>query len=178
MTDSTSHIPVALAQPEAGGSWLRHLIWLIPVAALAASVGFTLMGARDQGPVIVIHAAHGHGLDEGDPVRYLGIDVGIVKGVTLGSSGDEADVRLEVQLTRDAGDLARAGTKFWIVRPQLSLDSIDGLETIIGARYLALYPGPKDAERRTQFTALSEPPLADEVRGGMGLEIVLEAPTR
>ncbi|QDV07035.1 Paraquat-inducible protein B [Planctomycetes bacterium Poly30] len=172
-------IPVAVAAPEPRRSIFRHFIWLVPLAALAASIAFTWIGARDQGPVIVIHAAHGYGVGEGDAVRYLGIDVGQVRSVMLGSSsGDEASVRMEVQLFKDATDLARAGTQFWVVRPQLSLDSIEGLETIIGARYLALYPGPKDAERRTQFTALAEPPLEDEIRGGMGLEIVLEAPTR
>lgn len=177
MTDSNS-IPVAIAAPEPRRSVFRHLVWLIPIAAVAASIAFSWIGARDRGPVIVIHAAHGYGVGEGDSVRYLGIDVGVVRDVTLGSSGDEDGVRLEVQLAKEAGDLARAGTQFWVVRPQLSLDSVEGLETIIGARYLALFPGPRDAERRTQFTALAEPPLADEIRGGMGLEIVLEAPTR
>lgn len=177
MTQESS-IPVALAAPEPRRSIFRHFIWLVPMAALAASIAFTWLGARDHGPMIVIHAAHGYGVGEGDAVRYLGIDVGVVRSATLGSSGDEASVRLEVQLAKEAGDLARAGTQFWVVRPQLSLDSIEGLETIIGARYIALYPGPQDAERRTQFTALAEPPLADEIRGGMGVEIVLEAPTR
>ena len=176
--DAPLGIPVAVAVPETRKSFFRHLIWLVPIAALAASIAFSWLGVRDHGPIIEIHAAHGFGVGEGDPVRYLGIDVGVVRGVRLAPSGDEASISLEVQLAKDAGDLARAGTQFWVVRPQLSLDSIDGLETIIGARYIALYPGPKGAERRTQFTALSEPPLADEIRGGMGLEIVLDAPTR
>jgi hypothetical protein len=171
-------IPVAVAAPETRRSLFRHLIWLVPIAALAASIAFSWLGTRDRGPIIVIHAAHGFGVGKGDPVRYLGIDVGVVRSVRLAPSGDEASISLEVQLAKDAGDLARAGTQFWVVRPQLSLDSIDGLETIIGARYITLFPGPKGAERRTQFTALSEPPLADEIRGGMGLEIVLDAPTR
>ncbi len=177
MTASKS-IPVAVADHEPRASVLGHLIWLVPLLALAASIAFSWVGLRDRGPLVVIHAAHGHGLGEGDSVRYLGIDVGVVRSATLGPAGDEDGVRLEVQLSKEAGDLARAGTRFWVVRPQLSLDSIEGLETIIGARYLALAPGPKGAERRTQFTALTEPPLEDEIDGGMGLEIVLEGSSR
>jgi hypothetical protein len=55
---------------------------------------------------------------------------------------------------------------------------VEGLETLIGARYVALVPGPPDAERRSQFNALPDPPLAEELTPERGLEIVLEAPTR
>ena len=140
MTASKAGIPVAVAEPQTRRSMLRHLIWLVPIAALAASIAFSFLAARDQGPIITIHAGHGFGVGAGDPVRYLGIDVGVVRSVRLAPSGDEASVSLEVQLAKDAGDLARAGTQFWVVRPQLSLDSIDGC-------LLYTSPSPRDRQK-------------------------------
>ena len=161
-----------------GRRWLGWLLWLIPLAAVGLSVGFAWLGVRDQGPIVVLHADHGHGIDAGDAVRYLGIEVGEVRSVGVGEGTDQQLVKIELQLRSDAAALARAGTNFWIVRPQLTLDSVQGVDTIIGARYIALDPGPAGSQRKLEFTALMTPPLPEEVGVSGALEIVMEAPTR
>ncbi|MEM9801041.1 MAG: MlaD family protein [Planctomycetota bacterium] len=181
MTDepaSDFEVPDAIVDRRPRRRFLGGGVWLVPLLALVAAVGVSWSALSGRGPTIVIHANDGHGIRPGDPVRYLGIDVGSVRDVALGGGREGADVRLDVQMRKDAADLARAGTRFWIVRPQLSVDSVEGLETLIGARYVALVPGPPDAERRSQFNALEEPPLDAELAADRGLEIVLEAPAR
>ena len=37
--------------------------------------------------------------------------------------------------------LACEGSRFWIVRPQVSLSRVAGLETVVGARYIGALPG-------------------------------------
>lgn len=175
---SMERVPEAVVAPAQRSSRGGLLIWLVPLAALAASVGFTWFSLGGRGPVIVVHADQGHGIREGAALRYLGINVGTVRDVELGAGGGADGVRLSIQMAEDAAGLARAGTRFWIVRPQLRLDSIEGLETVIGAHYIALDPGPSGSERRTQFTALVDPPLEDEITIERGLEIVLEGKTR
>lgn len=180
MSPSTEISPpqAIIEEPSSSRRLFAGLVWLVPLAAVGLSIGFAWNGIRKQGPILTIHADHGHGLDPGDDVRYLGIEVGEVQEVSVGSSDDGHHVRIEVQLRADAAGLARAGTEFWVVRPQLSLDSVQGVDTIIGARYLALNPGPEGGVERSEFTALRAAPLSDEIEGGAALEIVLEAPTR
>ncbi len=170
--------PAALVETAHVRRGLGRLLWVIPLAAAVLSIAFAYRALSGRGPTIVLFADHGHGIGAGDALRFLGIEVGEVTAVGLSERDSGQEVRIEVRVMQDAARLARAGTSFWVVRPELSLDSVQGLETIIGAQYIALSPGPKDAESRTEFTVLAEPPLADDVRHKDGLEIVLEAPTR
>jgi hypothetical protein len=80
-----------------------------------------------------------------------------------------------LRLDPDAADVARVGSRFWIVRPQFGLARVTGLETVVGARYLEVLPGAGDAQR--QFVGLSEPPVADALEKG-GLDVVLEGTHR
>lgn len=175
---SPSTPPPAIIEPAPVRRTLTGLLWLIPLAAVGLSVGFAVRAVQDRGPTLTIWADHGHGIGPGDAVRYLGTEVGEVRQVAVDEVDDEDKVRIEVLMRSEAAPLARSGTLFWIVRPQLSLDSVSGLETIIGAQYMALHPGPEGAAPRLEFTALATPPLADELSEQRGLEIVLEAPSR
>lgn len=170
--------PAALIEDAPVRRGLGGLLWLVPLTAVGLSIGFALRAVQQRGPTVLIHAEHGHGIGRGDAVRYLGTEVGEVRhvGIDEGAAGDS--VEIEVVMRKDAASLARAGTLFWIVRPQLSLDAVSGLETIIGAQYLALFPGPDEAPPLLEFSALAAAPLADELRESQGLEIVLEAPAR
>lgn len=149
--------------------------WLLPLAALAATVYFLREQLYSRGPLVRVQAVHGHGIREGDSVRHLGISVGIVEEVRLGSTLDHVDLAL--RLAPEAAGLAREGSRFWVVRPHLAIDSISGLETIVGARHVAVLPGPEDGERRSEFVALEDPPLPEVIEPG-GVEVVLAAPAR
>lgn len=169
MTDS--ELPRADVRAVTGRSWA----WLLPVAALALAVFLVAQAIGHDGTQIVVRARQGHGITAGDRLRYRGIAVGTITDVRL--SRDLADVELLVRLDEEADELARAGSRFWVVRPHLSLDSVEGLETVVGARYLAVMPGAEEARRQTEFLALEEPPAIESIDAG-GLEITLEAPTR
>jgi hypothetical protein len=168
-SDGLSEPPVALVEPVRGWSWA----WLLPLLALLLAVVLVVRAWGGRGPRLAVRAAEGHGLEAGDPLRYRGIQVGRVEEVAL--APDLAEVVLAVRLEPEAAGLAREGSRFWIVRPELSLGGVQGLETLIGARYLAVLPGPEDAERQLEFVASEEAPLP-EVQEPGGLEVVLEAP--
>lgn len=168
---SESNLPVASVDAKPRWTWA----WILPIAAILA-VAFLVHQARsERGPLLTISADRGYGIRPGDDLRYRGIQVGEVEVVEL--SSDYGEVRLSVRLKSRAASLAREGTRFWIVRPHLSLDEVAGLETIVGARYLELLPGPPRAERQLEFVALEEPPVLRYFNPG-GLEITLRAPSR
>ncbi|MHC4948369.1 MAG: MlaD family protein [Planctomycetota bacterium] len=149
------------------------LVWLVPVLALALAgwLGYRAWALR--GTVVLIQFGEGHGLRPGDEVRYRGITVGEVREVELG--GDLEGVEVTASLHARADQLARGGARFWIVRPAFGLTSVEGIETIVGPRYLAVLPGPGPDQRR--FVGLEAPPLIEAIDPG-DLELIVESPRR
>lgn len=154
----------------------RHVFtWILPLVAMLFTLYLGYEAWVGRGPSITIHAAEGHGLGVGDPLRYRGIVVGEVQRIEL--TEDLSQVALIVQLEPGAEGLCRQGSRFWVVRPHMALDGVQGLETIVGARYLSVMPGALDSPSCRSFTALTDPPVSEAIEAE-GLELVFEAATR
>lgn len=167
-------VPEGIVEPRRtpGG-----VVWVVPLAALVVTllVGWRAWQAR--GVSVEIEFAEAHGLREGDPVRSHGVDVGVVRAVTLeGEVAADPSVQVLLRIDRDAADLLRAGSRFWIQRPQVDFDGIEGLDTLAGSRWVGLEPGSGEGFRGP-FRGLDEPPI-ELGPGDDGLEIVLEATAR
>lgn len=94
----------------------------------------------------------GEGLSIGDPVRYLGIDVGEVTDVQI--NDDLTSVIVAIRLVGQAERLARSGTQFWVERPRLDVSEVRGLETLVGGRYIAVEPTRSDSPASQDFVGL------------------------
>lgn len=145
----------------------------IPIMAILFAAWYGVRAWDQRGLEIDIHFADGHGIKAGDSLRFHGISVGQVKSVTLDRKLEGVDV--QVQLMESSRALAKTGSRYWIVRPRVEFAGITGLDTVLGAHYLNVSPGPKDAAPRQSFTGLEEPPV--DVAPG-SLELVLEATER
>ncbi len=134
--------------------------WIVPVIALGV-VGYLLWSQvmRDRGPMITIVFDNAAGLEPGSEIVYRGVAVGVVRDLSL-SPGLQS-VSVHAELRPDAGGLAVEGTEFWVVRPELSLQRISGLDTLVGPQYIALRPGDAGAKRVRSFVALDEPPRVE-----------------
>jgi paraquat-inducible protein B len=169
-------LPQAIVRADRRTSWA----WIVPVLALVFAGWLAFAAWRQRGHLIVVQLPQGHGLDAGDEVRYRGIAVGEVRDIELAPDLD--NVRVTVGLRRRADRLARAGSRFWVVRPRLRLSGVEGMETLLGPRYLAALPGEPAADgetlaRQREFVGLAEPPAVESVQPG-DLEIILEATRR
>jgi hypothetical protein len=152
------------------------LAWIVPVLAIVFAAWLVVSAWRERGTMVTVMLPDGHGLKVGDAVRYRGIIVGTVEDVTLEADG--SGVRVRAGLERGADHLARAGARFWVVRPRLRLTRIEGLETLVGPRYLAVAPtASPDAARQREFVGLADPPVVDGIEPD-DLEIILAAPAR
>ena len=120
---------------------------------------------------ILIRFRDGFGLQVGDELRHRGIVVGEVSVVEL--NDELSGVTVTVRLVESAKRLAKAGSQFWIERPDVSITRIRGLDTLVGGRYIAVAPGPLEAEELISFVGLDDPPMTTEQTAG-GLEITLE----
>lgn len=164
-------LPTARVAPASGWRWTRFL----PFAALLFALILVREAWRERGPFILVRARDGHGLRPGDALRYRGIETGKVESLELDAGAGE--VVIGARLARSASDLARSGARFWIARPVLGVEGVRGLETALGARYLAVLPGPPGSPRQDEFAALEEPPLF-ETEDPAALEIVLQSSER
>jgi paraquat-inducible protein B len=162
-------LPTAEYRPRRRWSWP----WLLPLLALCVS-GYLFHTAWSQrGLPLRIGFQQGHGLKAGDALRYRGIEVGRVQEVVLSPELGAIEVRL--RLDPSARDLARVGSRFWIVRPQVDLSGASGLETLVGANYLGVLPGTGAPQR--EFVGLETPPLRETLEPG-GLEVVVHTPNK
>ena len=161
-------IPVANVR-QAKSVFRASYMWLMTLVCLAIAIGIVWWSLPEVGHRITIHFPDGHGLESEDKVRYRGIDVGTVDDVRL--NPDLSGVDVSVTLAPFAEPLAREGTRFWVVRPELSLSRISGIETAVGHKYIGLQPGDPSGTRKQQFSGLAFSP--PDALGNEGVEIVL-----
>lgn len=147
--------------------------WIVPVLAACFAVWVGYRAYTMRGVIVTVQLDRGHGLVPGDAVRYRGISVGKVLGIHL--MDDAEGVVVKASLTAQSDRLARSGAKFWIVRPEVGLRGVGGLDTLVGPRYLAMLPGK--GRRQRQFVGLAQAPTVDSVEPG-DLEIILQAAQR
>lgn len=166
-------IPTAKLRPERRFS----LAWLIPLLVILLAGWLGWRAWTERGLAIKIQLDQGHGLKPGDEVRYRGIGVGRVETIELGD--DLRTVLVTARLTSQAEKIARIGTRFWVVRPRVRLTEVEGLETLLGPRYLAALPAHDELNARPQrqFVAVTEPPVIESIAAG-DLEIILQATQR
>ena len=142
----------------------RSKFWWLTLLCVIVAAVLTWFSTGTSGPEIVIHFDEGHGIKAGDALRHRGIDVGQVVSVDLNADLSGIDVR--VRLSSAAAGLARDGSRFWIVRPQLSLTAVSGLDTALGAKYIAVDPGELIAPTRAAGVVV--PGLIKILRGRAG----------
>lgn len=146
------------------------LVWIVPLVALAVAGWLLLREWRTRGPEITIELADGAGVEAGRTVlQHNGVTVGRVTGVEL--IDDLRRVAIRLRLERSAAAIAREGSQFWVVQPEISLAGIRGLETLFSGVRLAVRPGHGAPQLR--FTGLDRPPPARDVHAGRAF--VLEA---
>jgi paraquat-inducible protein B len=163
-------LPEARIERRRSWTWA----WIIPLLALVIAGIFAYQAWTARGPIITVRFEQGVGIAAGDPVSFRGVRVGDITAVNL--TPDLKHVAVVARLKRDAAGLARAGSKFWIVRPEISAGRVSGLETILGPRYLEGEPG--DGPPATQFTGLDRPWRPGTPGAGDALDLVLELPQR
>ncbi|AZD63023.1 MlaD family protein [Pseudomonas chlororaphis subsp. aurantiaca] len=130
--------------------------------------------ATQKGTLISIKVDRADGLRSGTPIRFKGLDVGKVEDVDL--SGDLQSVLLKARITEVPERIARVGSQFWVVKPELGLIKTANLETLVTGQYIEVQPAAKNLGAQTSFVALPQPP--ETAIAEAGLSLVLSAARR
>lgn len=147
-------------------------IWILPLIALLIGGWLGWRAYNQAGIEIQVYFPSGDGIQAGKTeVIFKGMPIGKVIGLEIDDSGKKRGVRATIEMDKRVEQHLRSNTRFWLVKPSVSLAGITGLETLVSGNYITASPG--DGELTHEFTALSEPPpLADTVPG---LHLTLKA---
>jgi len=119
--------------------WPVPTIWLIPVIALIAAGYYAYDYFQDRRIPLTVTFADATGLRPGETtVSHLGVPIGQVDTVEL--SADQNRALVHLRLFASAGAFAKQGALFWIVRPEVSAQSVSGLGTIASGPFISAVP--------------------------------------
>ncbi|GGE11345.1 paraquat-inducible protein B [Gemmobacter megaterium] len=161
-------------QPARRSFW-RNLspVWLVPVLAVAVSLGIAWRSFNDRGVLVEITFQNAAGISPGETaVRLRDVPIGHVERVAF--SPDLSEVIVFTRIDRTVAEVIPPDASFWVVRPEVSARGITGLTTVLSGVYIeaSFLPGTDDSARR--FTGLETAPLV--APGREGTRITLRAP--
>ncbi len=172
MNDSQKNPELAEELPKAKVKrrrWGFPAVWVVPAVAAIVAGYLVYDRVHEFGPKITIKFKDGSGLKTRQTsIKYRGVPVGEVMEVEL--SEDQAHVLVKARLRRSAASIAREGSVFWIVRPEVGIGNITGLGTVITGPEIDVMPGT--GEVKSEFVGLDSSPVALERKG---LKIVLRS---
>lgn len=145
-------------------------VWILPLLAALIAGWLVYKSYSEAGTMIEVVFDSADGLEENKTqVIYRGLPSGTVRSLRLNEDLQSVTARIEIAAYADT--LLHQQTQFWLVKPQISLAGVRGLETLVSGHYIGVHPGAGPEARR--FTALKEPPPA--VHDEAGLYITLFA---
>lgn len=170
MSDAEKLTEPATPLPEARlrKTWrIFRVVWVVPLLAVVVAAYVVVDRIREMGPAITIMFKDVNGLKIGQtPIKYRGVPIGEVTAFELNE--DLQQVRVTARLQRAAAAIAREGSAFWIVRPEVGAASITGLGTVISGPEIGVLPG--SGKPRSDFVGLENSPV---LREDKGLKVVL-----
>lgn len=145
--------------------------WLAPLVAIGIAAFLVYRVLPNDGLEITLRTDDASGIVPGSTlIRYRGTRIGIVRETRLDEKLEA--VIIEANVEQSVAAVAREGTRFWVVRPRISLAELKGLETLISGPYITLHPG--EGEPRYNFQLMQSPPA--DLYPEQGLRLRLSAP--
>lgn len=153
-------LPSATVRPKSRFS----LIWIIPITALLIGGWLLYKYYSERGTIVDITFDQASGIEERKtPIRYKDVIVGKVK--TMDLSDDLNKVKVTVEIFPSMAKNLGSNTRFWIVKPRISLQGVSGLDTLLSGVHIGIDPGTK-SEPLDTYNALPAPPYVTSKKEG------------
>ena len=151
---------------------INLIIWLIPLISLIVGGWLVYKYYSNLGPLITIKFKNSGGLEpKRAVVKFRDVDVGKVEKIEI--LKDEG-VLVYVRMNKDMKPFLNKTTKFWIVKPQISLEEVKGLDALISGPYIQMYAKPLKFEKDS-FIGLNEPPLDKDIVNGKIFTLIADS---
>jgi paraquat-inducible protein B len=128
-------------------------IWIVPFIAILIAGWLAYQYFSELGPEIRIVFPKNEGLQAGQShIKYRDVPIGVVKKIELQADGE--GVTVIARMDKSSADYLNDNTKFWIVKPEVGLTGVSGLETLISGTYIDMYT-TKGGEFKEKFHGMS-----------------------
>ena len=118
----------------------------------------------EYGIPMTLQLASGDGIVAGKTrVLFRGLKAGVVKSLDINDDSFHT-VTASILLDPRAEVILRQDTRFWVIRPQVSIEGIKNLETLLSGAYITFQPGGGDP--RNHFVVDSDPMPIPTLRPG------------
>jgi paraquat-inducible protein B len=159
MTEQTdgSSLVSAAAAPEIKQRRAFSIVWIVPVVALLIGAWLAYKAISEKGPTITITFESADGLEAGKTkVKYKDVEIGTVQTIELDKNLE--NVKLTVEMEKDAESYLKEETKFWVVRARVAAGQVTGLGTLFSGAYIGIIPASEGKSKR-YFKGLEKPPI-------------------
>ena len=159
-------VPEAVVEPASRSLWERaSIVWLVPLGALLIALAMAWQAYSERGPLIEITFRNGSGIAAGETeLRFRDIAVGRVEQV--GFTEGLGRVLVSVRLDEEVAPYIDESAEFWVVRPQVTAQGVQGLNTVLSGVYIEGSWDAEPGEFVTRFEGLAEVPVARPDQAG------------
>lgn len=170
MSDDFS--PADLDVRKSKPSFWRRLsfVWLVPLLALVVSLSVAYQSFANRGVEVEISFTNASGITAGETkIKYRDVTVGTVERVEFAS--DLKEVLIYARVEQSIAPYLDQDASFWVVRPDVSVRGISGLDTVLSGVYIEGDWNNEADVAQTSFVGLETAPLS--LADQPGTEIVL-----
>ena len=130
-------------------------IWIVPIIAIFIALWLAYQYFSALGPAITITFESNEGLKAGQSqVKFRDVPIGKVEKVKLNEDGN--GVKVVARIDKEATPYLNEEAKFWIVKPEVGISGISGLDTILSGTYINMISKKKKMSKK-EFIGLSQP---------------------
>jgi len=157
--------------PEVNQKAGISIIWLIPLVTAIVGIWLVARTVLEQVPTANIEFKTAQGIEAGKTrIKYKSVDIGLIEEIQF--APDFEHVVLTATFNEGMEEFLRRNTRFWVVRPQLSIRGASRLDTLISGSYIEIDPGP--GAPQTNFVGLEEIPLITTDDAGTQITLVAD----
>jgi paraquat-inducible protein B len=147
------------------------IVWLIPLVTLLVGGWLIIKTVSEQGPEVTISFKTAEGIEvDKTRIKYKNVDIGVVDRIQFAE--DFSHVLITASFNQGTETFFRRNTRFWVVKPQLSVRGASGLSTLISGAYIEIEPG-KGAEQ-LHFEGLEKQPVVTADEAGKKVVLVTD----
>nr|WP_281495981.1 MlaD family protein [Marivita sp. S6314] len=156
-------------------SFWRNLsvVWLVPLLALAVSLGIAWQNFANRGTLIQISFGNASGVVAGETtIRYRDVVVGQVESLSF--TEDLGRVIVTARVDNEVVPFMDADATFWVVRAEVSASGISGLSTVLSGVFIEGAWDNVPGEPLRDFVGSDTPPLTQPGRPGRRITLTTD----
>jgi len=137
-------------------------IWIVPFIALLIAGWLAYQYFSELGPEVRIVFPKNEGLKAGQSqIKYRNVPVGTVKKIELQEDGE--GIVVVARMDKTLSPFLNTSSKFWIVKPEVGIGGVSGLDTLITGTYINMH-AQKGTDEKEKFVGLSHA-YRDDTKG-------------